>query len=193
MWKGFLSSTLTPHFSPGQQGCSRPSALPLGLFSLTFCPSLLPFHLHGRQERRERERKREREQAREESELAAATPRGSLDNLRNVISLRLDFPTSQQGPSFLPRAQKSFQERGLGWGECRKRLKGRDTVVPGWSKASFQTLQLVQQGVGVGVGRGEEANCLNSPLSEPQGSKIRFPTVFLLPEDVLKSRLSSGK
>ena len=46
--------------------------------------------------------------ARERRESAAATPRGSLDNLRNVTSQRLNFPTSQQGPSFLPRAWESF-------------------------------------------------------------------------------------
>lgn len=92
--------------------------------------------------------------AREESERAAATPRGSLDNLRNAISQRLDFPTSQQGPSFLPRAWESFWERGLRQSECKKGPEGRDTVVPGWNGAFFPDSGLVQPAVGVEMGIG---------------------------------------
>lgn len=102
------------------------------------CPPALPTSTRGRELgwRGETARGRERAQT-------AATPRGSLDNLRNVTSQRFDFPTSQQGPSFLPRAWESLWERGLRQGECSKGLERGDAMVPQQNVASFSDSELV--------------------------------------------------
>ena len=85
----------------------------------------------------------ERQQEERERAQTAATPRGSLDNLRNVTSQRFDFPTSQQGPSFLPRAWESLWERGLRQGECSKGLERGDVMVPQQNGPSFPDSELV--------------------------------------------------